>query len=46
MISFEFHFQTLLLRPVNAKDAAMLIAIGQTIATEFSTIAAAINYWK
>ena len=34
------------LRPVYASDAAMLIAIGQTVATEFATIAAANNYWK
>ena len=34
------------LRPVYAEDAAMLIALGQTVAIEFSTIAAANNYWK
>lgn len=34
------------LRPVYAEDAAMLIAIGQTVATEFATIAAANNYWR
>lgn len=34
------------LRPVYAEDAAMLIAIGQTVAVEFATIAAANNYWK
>lgn len=34
------------LRPVYAQDAAMLIAIGQTVATEFATIAQANNYWK
>tara|TARA_A100001391_G_scaffold203532_1_gene196151 strand:- start:379 stop:618 length:240 start_codon:yes stop_codon:yes gene_type:complete len=34
------------LRPVYAEDAAMLIAIGQVVATEFATIAAANNYWK
>ncbi|MFD2146106.1 hexameric tyrosine-coordinated heme protein [Mucilaginibacter antarcticus] len=34
------------LRPVYASDAAMLIAIGQTVAIEFATIAAANNYWK
>jgi glycerate-2-kinase len=34
------------LRPVYSEDPAMLIAIGQTIATEFATIAAANNYWK
>ncbi|WP_428225659.1 hexameric tyrosine-coordinated heme protein [Flavobacterium sp.] len=34
------------LRPVYAEDPAMLIAIGQTVAMEFATIAAANNYWK
>lgn len=34
------------LRPVYSQDAAMLIAIGQTVAIEFATIAAANNYWK
>jgi glycerate-2-kinase len=34
------------LRPVYAEDPAMLIAIGQTVAVEFATIAAANNYWK
>lgn len=34
------------MRPIYAEDAAMLIAIGQTVATEFATIAAANNYWK
>ena len=34
------------MRPVYAEDAAMLIAIGQTVATEFATIAAANNYWR
>ena len=34
------------LRPVYAEDASMLIAIGQVVATEFATIAAANNYWK
>ncbi len=34
------------LRSVYAEDAGMLIAIGQTVATEFATIAAANNYWK
>jgi hypothetical protein len=33
------------LRPVYAEDAGMLIALGQTIAMEFATIAAANNYW-
>jgi glycerate-2-kinase len=33
------------LRPIYAEDPAMLIAIGQTVATEFATIAAANNYW-
>lgn len=34
------------LREVYGNDAMMLIAIGQTVATEFATIAAANNYWK
>jgi hypothetical protein len=34
------------LRPIYAEDAAMLIAVGQTVATEFATIAAANNYWR
>lgn len=34
------------LRPDYANDAAMLIAIGQVVATEFATIAAANNYWR
>lgn len=34
------------LRTVYASDAAMLIAIGQTVAAEFATIAAANNYWN
>lgn len=34
------------LRSVYAENATMLIAIGQTVATEFTTIAAANNYWK
>lgn len=34
------------LRPLYAEDAAMLIAIGQTVAVEFATIAAANNYWR
>ena len=34
------------LRPIYAEDAAMLIAVGQVVATEFATIAAANNYWK
>ena len=34
------------LRPIYANDAAMLIAIGQTVATEFATIAQANNHWK
>ncbi|MCG2418960.1 hexameric tyrosine-coordinated heme protein [Aequorivita sp. F47161] len=34
------------LRPIYAEDAAMLIAIGQVVASEFATIAAANNYWK
>lgn len=34
------------LRTVYASDATMLIAIGQTVAVEFATIASANNYWK
>lgn len=34
------------LRPIYSEDAAMLLAVGQTVATEFATIAAANNYWK
>lgn len=34
------------LRPDYASDASMLIAIGQTVALEFATVARANNYWK
>ncbi|NWA00773.1 hexameric tyrosine-coordinated heme protein [Pseudomonas gingeri] len=34
------------LRDVYANDAAMLIQIGQVVATEFAVIAAANNYWR
>ena len=34
------------MRPVYAEDPGLLIAIGQTIATEFATIAMANNYWR
>jgi glycerate-2-kinase len=34
------------LRPIYAEDAAVLIAIGQVVAIEFATIAAANNYWE
>lgn len=34
------------LRQIYTEDASMLIAIGQTVALEFATIAAANNYWK
>ncbi|MBS1949875.1 MAG: hexameric tyrosine-coordinated heme protein [Cytophagales bacterium] len=34
------------LRPDYANDASMLISIGQVVATEFATIAAANNYWR
>lgn len=34
------------LRPLYANEAGMLIAIGQVVATEFGTIAAANNYWR
>jgi Hexameric tyrosine-coordinated heme protein (HTHP) len=33
-------------RDIYANDPAMLIAIGQTVAIEFATIAAANNYWR
>jgi len=33
-------------REIYANDPMMLIAIGQTVATEFATIAAANNYWQ
>ena len=34
------------LRAVYSQDAGMLIALTQTVALEFATIAAANNYWK
>ncbi|MBN3907965.1 MAG: hypothetical protein HWQ35_15825 [Nostoc sp. NMS1] len=34
------------LRDVYGNDAMMLIAVGQAVATEFATIAAANNYWR
>jgi len=34
------------LRPDYAEDAGLLIAVGQVVATEFATIAAANNYWR
>jgi hypothetical protein len=34
------------LRDVYGNDAMMLIAVEQTVATEFATIAAANDYWK
>ena len=34
------------LRSVYTEDASMMIAITQTVALEFATIAAANNYWK
>lgn len=34
------------MRDVYANDPAMLINIGQVVATEFATIAAANNYWR
>ena len=34
------------LREVYGNDAMMLITVGQTVATEFATIAAANNYWR
>ena len=34
------------LRPAYAEDAGLLLAVGQVVATEFATIAAANNYWR
>ena len=34
------------LRDVYAQDAATLVQVGQVVATEFATIAAANNYWR
>lgn len=34
------------MRDIYANDPAMLISIGQVVATEFSTIAAANSYWR
>ena len=34
------------LRSIYAQDATMLVLIGQTVATEFATIAAANSYWE
>jgi hypothetical protein len=34
------------LRAVYANDAAMLLQVGQIVATEFATIAAANNFWR
>ncbi|KJK24574.1 hypothetical protein UB46_09805 [Burkholderiaceae bacterium 16] len=34
------------LRAVYANDATMLLQVGQIVATEFATIAAANNYWR
>jgi hypothetical protein len=34
------------MRPVYAENPGLLIAIGQTVAIEFATIASANNYWK
>ncbi len=34
------------LRPVYAEDPALLIQLGQNVALEFATIAAANNYWR
>ena len=33
-------------RLIYSTDPSMMIAIGQTVAIEFATIAAANNYWK
>ncbi|GAB2499032.1 hexameric tyrosine-coordinated heme protein [Arenimonas alkanexedens] len=34
------------MRDIYANDPAMLISVGQVVATEFATIAAANNYWR
>ncbi|TAM04302.1 MAG: hypothetical protein EPN70_11810 [Paraburkholderia sp.] len=34
------------LRDVYANDASMLLQVGQVVATEFATIAAANRYWR
>jgi hypothetical protein len=34
------------LRDVYANDASMLLQVGQIVAIEFATIAAANNYWR
>lgn len=34
------------LRPIYAEDPAMLMQLGQVVAAEFATIAAANNYWR
>ena len=34
------------LRAVYANDPAMLLQVGQVVATEFATIAAANSYWR
>lgn len=34
------------LRDVYANDAGMLLQVGQIVATEFATVAAANNYWR
>lgn len=34
------------LRPTYANDSMMLLTIGQIVAAEFATIAAANNYWR
>ena len=34
------------MRNIYANDPAMLISVGQVVATEFATIAAANNYWR
>lgn len=33
-------------RAIYSREPGMMIALGQTVAIEFSTIAAANNYWK
>lgn len=34
------------LRPIYSEDPGMLLQLGQVVATEFATIAAANNYWR
>lgn len=34
------------MRPIYSENPGLLIAVGQAVATEFATIAAANNYWR